>query len=100
MPIYYVSKFIIDDLSKDPIITENCEILEVKKGRYRRGGDYYNIKINFRDKEERIDLSRDLYEKIENADLNKNHAIIKFKPSIFNIYVVENIIIQSKNISK
>lgn len=100
VPIYYFSKFIIDDLVKDTIFTENCEILEVKKGRYRRGGDYYNLKVNFRGKEETIDLNNNLYQQLEKVSLTKNHAIIKVKPSIFNIYVVENVLIESKNLPK
>lgn len=98
---YYSSKHVVNILAKDRIITENCEILDVKNGRYRKGGgNYYNLKVNFRGKEETIDLSRDLYEKIETIDLKKNHAIIKVKPSIFSIYVVENFSIESNNIRK
>ena len=93
---YYGSKHIVNDLAKDQIITENCEILEVKKGRHRRGGDYYKLKVNFKGNEESINLDKDAFQKLEKADLNKNHAIIKVRPSIFNIYVVENVLIESK----
>ena len=90
----------MNDLAKDQIITENCEILEVKKGRHRRGGDYYKLKVNFKGNEESINLDKDAFQKLEKADLNKNHAIIKVRPSIFNIYVVENVLIESKNLPK
>ncbi|MDM1552566.1 hypothetical protein [Empedobacter falsenii] len=97
---YYGSKYIVNDLAKDLITKEHCEILEVKKGRYRRGGDYYNLKVNFRGKEETIDLNNNLYQQLEKVSLTKNHAIIKVRPSIFNIYVVENVLIESKNLLK
>ena len=94
---YYGSKYIVNDLAKDQIITEHCEILEVKKGRYRRSGDYYKLKVNFKGKEETIDLDENLYQKLEKVSLTENNAIIKVRPSIFNIYVVENVLIESKN---
>ena len=87
----------MNDLAKDQIITEHCEILEVKKGRYRRSGDYYKLKVNFKGKEETIDLDENLYQKLEKVSLTENNAIIKVRPSIFNIYVVENVLIESKN---
>ncbi|WP_314242726.1 hypothetical protein [Empedobacter tilapiae] len=92
---YYVSKFIVNDLAKEPIIIENCEILKLKESRYS-----YDININFKGYEESINLDKDAFQKLENADLNKNHAIIKVRPSIFNIYVVENVLIESKNLPK
>ena len=97
---YYGSKHIVNDLAKDQIITEHCEILEVKKGRYRRGGDYYKLKVNFKGNKEAIDLDKNLYQQLEKASLTKNYAIIKVRPSIFNIYVVENVLIESKNLPK
>lgn len=97
---YYGSKYIVNDFATESAIRENCEILEIKKGRYRRGGDYYNLKINFRDEVEKLDLNKDLYQQLETISLTKNHAIIKVKPSIFNIYIVENVLLQSKNIPK
>lgn len=93
-------KYLVNDLAKDQIITEHCEILEVKKGRYRRGGDYYKLKVNFKGNKEAIDLDKNLYKQLEKASLTKNYAIIKVKPSIFNIYVVENVLIESKNLPK
>ncbi|MFV0143227.1 MULTISPECIES: hypothetical protein [Empedobacter] len=93
-------KYLVNDLAKDQIITEHCEILEVKKGRYRRGGDYYKLKVNFKGNKETIDLDNYLFQQLEKADLNKNHAIIKVRPSIFNIYIVENVLIESKNLPK
>ena len=93
---YYGSKYIVNDLAKDLITKEHCEILEVKKGRYRRGGDYYNLKVNFKGNKETIDLDKNLYQQLEKVSLTKNHAIIKVRPSIFNIYVVENVLIESK----
>ena len=97
---YYGSKYIVNDLAKDLITKEHCEILEVKKGRYRRGGDYYNLKVNFKGNKETIDLDKNLYQQLEKVSLTKNHAIVKAKPSIFNIYVVENVLIESKNLPK
>ena len=94
------SKHIVNDLAKDQIITEHCEILEVKKGRYRRGGDYYKLKVNFKGNKEAIDLDKNLYQQLEKASLTKNYAIIKVRPSIFNIYIVENVLIESKNLPK
>ena len=93
-------KYLVKDLSKDLITKEHCEILEVKKGRYRRGGDYYNLKVNFKGNKETIDLDKNLYQQLEKVSLTKNHAIVKAKPSIFNIYVVENVLIESKNLPK
>lgn len=93
-------KYTIQYLAKDLIITEHCEILEVKKGRYRRGGDYYNLKVNFRGEEEAIDLDKNLHQQLEKVSLTKNHAIIKVRPSIFNICIVENVLIESKNLPK
>lgn len=93
-------KYLVNDFATESAIRENCEILEIKKGRYRRGGDYYNLKINFRDEVEKLDLNKDLYQQLETISLTKNHAIIKVKPSIFNIYIVENVLIESKNIPK
>ncbi|MGV0922329.1 hypothetical protein [Empedobacter tilapiae] len=93
-------KYTIQYLAKDLIITEHCEILEVKKGRYRRGGDYYNLKVNFRGEEESIDLDKNLHQQLEKVSLTKNHVIIKVRPSIFNIYIVENVLIESKNLPK
>ncbi|MGV0978881.1 hypothetical protein [Empedobacter falsenii] len=90
-------KYLVNDVAKDQIITEHCEILEVKKGRYRRSGDYYKLKVNFKGKEETIDLDENLYQKLEKVSLTENNAIIKVRPSIFNIYVVENVLIESKN---
>ncbi|MDM1521753.1 hypothetical protein OBK20_00120 [Empedobacter falsenii] len=95
---YFGFKYLIKQLAEESTITENCEIFEIKKGRYRRGGDYYNLKINFKGNNETIKLDNYLFQKLENADLKKNHSIVKAKPSIFNIYVVENIHIQSKNL--
>ena len=74
--------------------------LEVKKGRYRRGGDYYKLKVNFKGNKEAIDLDKNLYQQLEKASLTKNYAIIKVRPSIFNIYIVENVLIESKNLPK
>ncbi|MGV0965908.1 hypothetical protein [Empedobacter falsenii] len=65
-----------------------------------RGGDYYKLKVNLKRKEETIDLDENLYQKLEKVSLTKNHAIIKVRPSIFNIYVVENVLIESKNLPK
>ncbi|WIH96526.1 hypothetical protein [Empedobacter falsenii] len=95
---YFGFKYLIKQLAEESTITENCEIFEIKKGRYRRGGDYYNLKINFKGNNETIKLDNYLFQKLENADLKKNHSIVKAKPSIFNIYVLENIHIQSKNL--
>ncbi|WP_291090690.1 hypothetical protein [Empedobacter sp. UBA7494] len=97
---YYGSKHIVNDLAKDQIITENCEILEVKKGRHRRGGDYYKLKVNFKGNKETIDLDKNLYQQLEKVSLTKNHAIIKVRPSIFDIYIVENVLIESKILLK
>lgn len=97
---YYGSKHIVNDLAKDQIITENCEILEVKKGRHRRGGDYYKLKVNFKGNKETIDLEKNLYQQLEKVSLTKNHAIIKVRPSIFDIYIVENVLIESKILPK
>ena len=97
---YYGSKHIVNDLAKDQIITEHCEILEVKKGRYRRGGDYYKLKVNFKGNKEAIDLDKNLYKQLEKASLTKNYAIIKVRSSIFNVYIVENVLIESKNLPK
>ena len=85
----------MNDLAKEPIIIENCEILKLKESRYS-----YDININFKGYEESINLDKDAFQKLEKADLNKNHAIIKVRPSIFNIYVVENVLIESKNLPK
>ena len=93
IPFYYGLKHIIYDFSKEPIITENCEILEVNSGK-----NSYDLRIIFKGKEERIDLNEKLYTELEKINVSKNHAIIKVKPSIFDIYVVDNIHIQSKNI--
>ena len=95
---YFGAKYVISKISEDSIEIENCEILEFKKGTYRRGGDYYNVKILFKGNEESIDLDRNSFEQLENVDLNKNHAIVKAKPSLFNIYVVNEIRFQSKYI--
>ncbi|WP_282630902.1 hypothetical protein [Empedobacter sedimenti] len=92
---YYGLKYIVNDLVKEPIIIENCEILKLKESRYS-----YDININFKGYEESINLDKDAFQKLENADLYKNHAIVKAKPSIFNIYVVENVLIESKNLPK
>ena len=97
-PFYYGLKHIIYDFSKEPIITENCEILEIYSGTYRRGGDYYVMRTIFKGNKERIDLNEKLYTELKEINVSKNHAIIKVKPSIFDIYVVDNIHIQSKNI--
>lgn len=97
---YYGSKHIVNDLAKDQIITENCEILEVKKRRHRRGGDYYKLKVNFKGNKETIDLDKNLYQQLEKVSLTKNHAIIKVRPSIFDIYIVENVLIESKILLK
>lgn len=93
-------KYLVNDFATESAIRENCEILEIKKGRYRRGGDYYNLKVNFRGKEETIVLDKSLYQQLETISVIKSHAIIKFKPSIFDICVVENVLIESKNIPK
>lgn len=95
---YFGFKYLINQSAEESTITENCEILEIKKGRYRRGGDYYNLKINFRGNKETVDLNKNLYQKLEKISLTKNHVIVKAKPSVFGIYVVENLFIQSKNI--
>ncbi|WP_291100642.1 MULTISPECIES: hypothetical protein [unclassified Empedobacter] len=97
---YYGSKHIVNDLAKDQIITENCEFLEVKKRRHRRGGDYYKLKVNFKGNKETIDLDKNLYQQLEKVSLTKNHAIIKVRPSIFDIYIVENVLIESKILLK
>lgn len=96
---YFGIKYIIAKASEDSIEIENCEIIEFKKGRYRRGGDYYNVKILFKGHEESIDLDKNSFEQLENVDLNKNHAIVTTKPSFFKIYVVDEIRFQSKYIS-
>lgn len=93
-------KYLVNDLAKDQIITEHCEILEVKKGRYSRGGDYYKLKVNFKGNKEAIDLDKNLYKQLEKASLTKNYAIIKVRSSIFNVYIVENVLIESKNLPK
>ena len=92
---YYGLKYIVNDLVKEPIIIENCEILKLKESRYS-----YDININFKGYEESINLDKDAFQKLEKADLSKNHAIVKAKPSIFNIYIVENVLIESKNLPK
>ena len=92
---YYGSKYIVNDLAKEPIIIENCEILKLKESRYS-----YDININFKGHEESINVDKDTFQQLEKADFNKNHAIVKAKPSIFNIYVVENVLIESKNLPK
>ncbi|QES92260.1 hypothetical protein F0358_05760 [Empedobacter brevis] len=92
---YYGSKYIVNDLAKDSIITENCNIIKVKESRYSN-----DLKVSFRGKEETIVLDKSLYQQLETISLTKNHAIIKVKPSIFNIYIVENVLIESKNIPK
>lgn len=98
IPFYYGLKHIIYDFAKEPIITENCEILEIKKTSYRRGGDYYVMRTIFKGKEEKIDLNEKLYTELKEINVSKNHAIIKVKPSIFDLYILDNIEIQSKNI--
>ena len=92
---YYGSKYIVNDLAKEPIIIENCEILKLKESRYS-----YDININFKGHEESINVDKDTFQQLEKADFNKNHAIVKAKPSIFNIYIVENVLIESKNLPK
>ena len=92
---YYGSKYIVNDLAKEPIIIENCEILKLKESRYS-----YDININFNGHEESINVGKDTFQQLEKADFNKNHAIVKAKPSIFNIYIVENVLIESKNLPK
>ncbi len=92
---YYGSKYIVNDLAKEPIIIENCEILKLKESRYS-----YDININFKGHEESINVGKDTFQQLEKADFNKNHAIVKAKPSIFNIYIVENVLIESKNLPK
>lgn len=95
---YFGVKCFISNVADETFVTENCEILEIKKTSYRRGGDYYVIRTIFKGKEERIDLNEKLYTELKEINISKNHAIIKVKPSIFDIYVVDNIHIQSKNI--
>ena len=92
---YYGSKYIVNDLAKEPIIIENCEILKLKESRYS-----YDININFNGHEESINVGKDTFQQLKKADFNKNHAIVKAKPSIFNIYIVENVLIESKNLPK
>ena len=92
---YYGLKYIVNDLVKEPIIIENCEILKLKESRYS-----YDININFKGHEESINVGKDTFQQLKKADFNKNHAIIKVRPSIFNIYIVENVLIESKNLPK
>ena len=92
---YYGLKYIVNDLVKEPIIIENCEILKLKESRYS-----YDININFNGHEESINVGKDTFQQLKKADFNKNHAIIKVRPSIFNIYIVENVLIESKNLPK
>ncbi|WP_313566830.1 hypothetical protein, partial [Empedobacter sp.] len=68
--------------------------------RHRRGGDYYKLKVNFKGNKETIDLDKNLYQQLEKVSLTKNHAIIKVRPSIFDIYIVENVLIESKILLK
>ncbi|WP_312557759.1 hypothetical protein [Empedobacter brevis] len=92
---YYGSKYIVNDLAKDSVITENCNIIKVKESRYSN-----DLKVNFRGKEETIVLDKSLYQQLETISLTKNHATIHVKPSFFDIYIVENVLIESKNIPK
>jgi hypothetical protein len=96
VPLYYVFKSSLSYFSKTPIELYNAKILDIREGRWRRGGKYFKVELQFKENIESIDLSKSLFDKMKNIKLSKNHARIRYRKTIFNLFIIDSIKIQSK----
>ncbi|WP_143147305.1 hypothetical protein [Chishuiella changwenlii] len=98
VPLYYVFKSSLSYFSKTPVELYNAKILDVREGRWKRGGKYFKAELQFKENIESIDLSKSEFDKLKNIKLSKNHAMIRYRKTIFNLFIIDSIKIQSKSI--